>query len=195
MLIANLRFLFTLLTGLALLPAPAQADAITDAIRKGGVALLIRHATAPGTGDPEDFKQDDCSTQRNLSDAGRDEARRLGAQLKALGLKPGEVLTSQWCRCRETATLAFGATRDWPALNSFFRDRDTAPRQTAEVLARIATIKPGDRPLVLVTHQVMITAVTGVYPQSGEVVVVAPERNGGKIGLRVVGSIKPDTIK
>jgi len=191
MLIANLRFLLALLTGLALLPAPAQADAITDAIRKGGVALLIRHATAPGTGDPENFKQDDCSTQRNLSDAGRDEARRLGAQLKALGLKQGEVLTSQWCRCRETATLAFGGARDWPALNSFFRDRDSAPRQTAEVLARIGKTRPGERPLVLITHQVVVTAVTGIYPQPGEVVVVAPTREAGKSGLKIIGSIRP----
>ncbi len=189
--IAITRYLFILLAGMTLHASPARADVATEAIRKGGVALLIRHATAPGNFDPENFKQDDCSTQRNLSDAGRDEARRIGAHLKTLGLKPGEVLTSQWCRCRDTATLAFGAARDWPALNSFIRDRDSAPRQTADVLARIGRIKPGEKPLVLITHQVVVTAVTGIYPQSGEVVVVAPTREAGKSGLKVIGSIKP----
>lgn len=190
-----MRLLITLLATLSLLPSFARADAATDAIRKGGVALLMRHATAPGTGDPENFKQDDCSTQRNLSEAGRDEARRIGAHLKALGLKPGEVLTRQWCRCRETATLAFGGARDWPALNSFIRDRDSAPKQVSEVQARIGKIKPGDKPLVLVTHQVMVTALSGIYPQSGEVVVVAPVREGGKHALKVIGSIKPEVAR
>lgn len=190
-----MRLLITLLTTLSLLPSFARADAATDAIGKGGVALLMRHATAPGTFDPDNFKLDDCTTQRNLSDAGRAEARRIGAHLKALGLNPGEVLTSQWCRCRETAALAFGGARDWPALNSFIRERDKAPKQVSEVQARIGKLRPGDKPLVLVTHQVVITAVTGIYPQSGEVVVVAPERSGGKIGFRVVGSIKPDVAR
>lgn len=190
-----MRLLIILLATLSLLPSFARADAVTDAIRKGGVALLIRHATAPGTGDPENFRLNDCSTQRNLSDVGRDEARRIGAHLKALGLQPGEVLTSQWCRCRETATLAFGAARDWPALNSFFRDRDTAPSQTGDVLARIGKLKPGDEPLVLVTHQVMVTALTNIYPQSGEIVVVAPLREGGKPALKVIGNIKPELAK
>ncbi len=190
-----MRLLITLLTVVALLPSFARADAATDAVRKGGVALLIRHATAPGTFDPDNFKLDDCATQRNLSDAGRDEARRIGAHLKTLGLQTGEVLTSQWCRCRETAALAFGGARDWPALNSFIRDRDSAPRQTGEVLARLLKIKPGDKPLVLVTHQVMVTALSGIYPQSGEVVVVAPTREGGKGGLKVLGSIKPEAAK
>ena len=91
--------------------------------------------------------------------------------------------------------MAFGAARDWPALNSFFRDRDTAPSQPAEVLARIGKIKPGDKPLVLVTHQVIVTALTNIYPQSGEVVVVAPVREGGKPALMVIGSIKPELAK
>jgi phosphohistidine phosphatase SixA len=164
---------------------------VADALRAGGVVLLMRHATAPGTGDPETFKVDDCSTQRNLSPEGRDEARRMGAQLKQLGLAAGEVLTSQWCRCRETALLAFGGGRDWPMLNSFLRDRDSEPRQTRAVLERIARVKPGDAPLVLVTHQLIVTAVTGIYPQSGEVVVVAPARKDGKPGVRVLGSVKP----
>lgn len=194
-------FVFTLAATLA------HAGPAEEAIRAGGVALLIRHATAPGTGDPEQFKLVDCSTQRNLSDAGRSEARRIGAHLRKLGLKPGEVLTSQWCRCRDTAQLAFSRTiggagsaggpagaariRDWPALNSFLRDRDNEAARRDAITARIGTLKPGSAPLVLVTHQLIITSVTGVFPASGEVVVVAPD---GK-GIKVIGTIKPETIQ
>ena len=173
---------------LCLLAPYAQADAVSDAMRTGGVAILIRHATAPGNFDPPGFRIDDCATQRNLSAEGRAEAQRIGSHLKSLGLKPGEVLTSQWCRCRDTASLAFGTARDWPALNSFISARESEAAQVAEVRARIARIKPGEAPLVLVTHQVMVTAISGIYPQSGEAVVVAPERKGG---LRVIGSIAP----
>ncbi len=190
-----MRLLPALFGFLVLFSPHVRADAIADALRAGGVAVLMRHATAPGTFDPEGFRLDDCATQRNLSAAGRDEAQRIGAHLKVLGLAPGEVLTSQWCRCRETATLAFGAARDWPALNSFLRARDDEPRQVAEVIARINAIKPGDKPLVMVTHQVMVSAVAGVYPQSGEAVVVAPAHEDGKAGVRVIGSIKPDAAK
>ena len=180
------------LTMLLMLTAHARADAVADAIKAGGVAILMRHASAPGTFDPEHFRLDDCATQRNLSDAGRDEARRIGLQMKSLGLAPVEVLSSQWCRCRETAALAFGAARDWPALNSFLRNRGTEHKQTAEILARIAGIKPAARPLVLVTHQVIITAVTGIYANSGDAVVVAPLRRDGKAGVRVIGTVKPE---
>jgi phosphohistidine phosphatase SixA len=191
-----MRRLATLLTLLVWLASPgARADAVTDALRAGGVALLMRHATAPGNFDPEGFRLDDCATQRNLSAEGRAEARRIGAHLKRFGLVPGEVLSSQWCRCRETAVLAFGSAQDWPALNSFVRSQDNASRQTAEVLARIARLRPGQRPLVLVTHQVVVTAVTGVFPQSGEVVVVAPALEGGRPQVRVIGSLRPEAAK
>ncbi len=192
---AAMRRIFLLIT-LVLVCAPqVRADAIADAARSGGVALLMRHATAPGTFDPDGFRLDQCQTQRNLSDAGRDEARRIGAHLNARGLFPGEVLTSQWCRCRDTATLAFGAARDWPALNSFVRNRDSEAQQVAEVLERLAKMKPGDKPLALVTHQVIVTGVSGVYPQSGEVVVVTAARQNGKVVVKVIGSIKPDEAK
>ncbi|MBL8378568.1 MAG: histidine phosphatase family protein [Burkholderiales bacterium] len=167
----------------------AAATPIDEALRAGGVVLLIRHATAPGTGDPPGFRLDDCATQRNLSAAGRAEAQAIGARLRGLGLKNAEVLTSQWCRCRETARLAFGEARDWPALNSFFQDPRDKDAQVQQVMVRIAKTRRGDRPLVLVTHQVVVTAVSGVYPQSGEVVVVAPAREGG---VRVIGSLKPE---
>ena len=192
---AAMRRIFLLIT-LVLVCAPqVRADAIADAARSGGVALLMRHATAPGTFDPDGFRLNDCPTQRNLSDAGRDEARRIGAHLKKRGIIPGEVLTSQWCRCRETAALAFGAARDWPALNSFVSNRDSEAQQVAEVLERLASMKPGDKPLALVTHQVIVTGVSGVYPESGEVIVMTAARQDGKVVVKVIGSIKPDEAK
>ena len=155
----------------------------------------MRHATAPGNFDPEGLKLDDCSTQRNLSAKGGTRRAASASHLKGLGLAPGGVLTSQWCRCRETATLAFGAARDRPAPNSFLRARESEATQVAEVLARIAAIKSGDKPLVLVTHQVMVTAITGVYPQSGEVVAATPARKDGKAGVTVIGSVSPNAAK
>jgi len=187
-----MRNAFALLALLALpfaVSAPALADAVGDALRAGGVAILIRHATAPGTFDPEGFRINECATQRNLSAEGREEARRIGANFRSLGLVAGEVLTSQWCRCRDTAQLAFGGARDWAALNSFIGAREKEAAQVAEVMARIAQIRPGDKPLVLVTHQVMVTAITGIYPQSGEAVVVAPARKDGRDAVTVIGRV------
>ena len=185
-----MRTALALLFAWFLVPAVA-ADPVAAALKAGGVAVVMRHATAPGTYDPEGFRLEDCSTQRNLSEEGRAEARRIGERFRQLGLEPGEVLTSQWCRCRETARLAFGAAADWPALNSFARDRAGEERQLAEIRARILALKAGQRPLVLVTHQVVVTALSGVFPQSGEAVVLAPGTEDGKPVLRVVGSIRP----
>ena len=190
-----MRTALALLCILLSFPVPAHADAVTDALRAGGVAVLMRHATAPGTFDPDGFKLNDCATQRNLSAEGREEARRIGANFKTMGVVPGEVLTSQWCRCRDTAQLAFGAAREWPALNSFIGARESEAAQVAEILARIARVRPGDKPLILVTHQVVVTAITGVFPQSGEAVVVVPARKDGKDAVNVIGSLQPPAAR
>ena len=190
-----MRRAFACLALLLSISAPVRADPVADALRAGGVAVLIRHATAPGTNDPEGFKIGDCTTQRNLSEEGREEARRIGVNLKSIGLVPGEVLTSQWCRCRDTASLAFGTARDWPALNSFVSTREKESAQVAEVSARIARIRPGDKPIVLVTHQVVITAISGAFPQSGEAVIVAPTHKVGKETLTIIGRIRQESAR
>jgi phosphohistidine phosphatase SixA len=156
-----------------LLAAPAVADeAGWEAARQPGAVLLMRHALAPGTGDPADFELGDCSTQRNLSDQGREQARRIGEALRRNGIAIDPVLTSQWCRCRETAELLdLGPVDDLPALNSFFQDRSTAPAQTEEALSYLRTL-PDDRQPLLVTHQVNISALAGTSTRSGEVIVV-----------------------
>lgn len=147
-------------------------------LRDGGVAILLRHAqTVPGIGDPPGFRLGACDTQRNLSAQGRAAAARFGERMSVAGVRFSQVLTSQWCRCRDTATAITGTAEDWPALNSFFDDRSTEARQSAEVRKRIAAIKRGET-LLLVTHQVNITALTGVVPAMGEAVVVRAGKGG-----------------
>jgi phosphohistidine phosphatase SixA len=176
--------LLTLILAL-LMPAIAAADPLAG-WRTPGVIALMRHATAPGTGDPSGFRLDACETQRNLSQAGRAEARAIGAGLRAANISFDAVWTSQWCRCRDTATeLGLGPEVDVPALGSFFDDRSTAGAQTAETLALLAA-NAGKR-LLLVTHQVNITALTGVVPRSGEIVLT--RMVGGR--LEVIDRLPP----
>jgi len=159
----------------------ASEAELWKALRGGGHVVLMRHAIAPGTGDPANFQIGDCATQRNLDDTGRAQARATGAALRDNGVTEVEVRASQWCRTTETAELlGLGPVIADPHLNSFFSNRDRAPEQTAAVRATIATVAPGSPTRVLVTHQVNITALTGVYPRSGEIVVVRPTPEGGE---------------
>jgi phosphohistidine phosphatase SixA len=156
----------------------AATDSPVDRLRTGGV-LLLRHAIAPGFGDPAGFRIDDCSTQRNLSRAGRQQASAIGAWLRARGVSRAKVYSSQWCRCLETAELLdLGDVSPLPALNSFFqRPEDRALNLSA--LRRFLVDQPlQNEPLVLVTHQVTVTALTGVFPSSGEGVVATLGENG-----------------
>lgn len=168
--------------------ATAEVEALWAALRQGDAVAIMRHATAPGTGDPADFRLEECTTQRNLSEAGRAQARAIGAQFRAHGIARAEVYSSQWCRSLETARLLeLGPVEPLPALNSFFSQRDQGPPQTAEIKQFLAT-RQSDEPLVLVTHQVNITALTEVFPRSGEVVVILP---GTDAEVRVLGRIPP----
>lgn len=168
--------------------AQAQApDAATWAALGADGIVLFRHALAPGTGDPPHFRLGDCATQRNLSAEGRAQARRLGERLRARGIRIGAVRTSQWCRTRETAELAFpGQVAEAPAFNSFFGDAANSAPQSAAARAELAAWR-GPGVLVVVTHQVNITALTGVYPASGEGVVLRADGEG----VAVVGRLPP----
>lgn len=184
-----LRILAMLCGLMWLAPALAGQAELLDALRRSGHILLLRHAvTEPGLGDPQNFVLGDCATQRNLSAAGRVQARALGQWLRTQGIPVGEVRSSQWCRCLDTARLAFAPELEiqpWPALNSFFGDRGREPKQRAEVLAALAPRMEANR--VWVTHQVNITSLTGVFPAMGEIVVIRP----GAQGLEVVGRFVP----
>ena len=140
--------------------------------RKSGGVLLIRHAaTESGIGDPPGFVIGQCRTQRNLSEAGRQASRAMGAWLQAQNFKPDAVRSSQWCRCQDTARLAFGAYEDWPALNSTFAGQGDPTAQQQALRERLQAL-PAGRTEVWVTHQVIMTGLTGTYPGLGEGFVV-----------------------
>ena len=171
----RLTALAALLTAALALPAPASGQDASEAwaaLQQPGTVAIMRHALAPGGGDPANFALGDCSTQRNLNDAGREQARRIGQAFRDQSIAVDRVLTSQWCRCRDTAELLdLAPVEDFPALNSFFEDRSTRDQQTAAVRDFLADAPDGEK-LILVTHQVNITALTDVFPSSGEVIVI-----------------------
>jgi phosphohistidine phosphatase SixA len=177
----RLTALAALLAAALALPQPAAAQDAEEAwaaLKQPGTVAIMRHALAPGGGDPANFDLGDCATQRNLNDAGRDQARRIGRAFRDQGIQVDRVLTSQWCRCRDTAELLdLAPVEDFPALNSFFQDRSTRDQQT-EAVRDFLREAPNDEKLVLVTHQVNITALTDVFPSSGEVVVIEVANDG-----------------
>jgi phosphohistidine phosphatase SixA len=175
-----------LLIATLLLAGPLHAEGLA-LLRVPGVHAIMRHAQAPGGGDPPGFRIDAPETQRRLSDEGRAQAREAGAAIRATGATVETVLTSQWDRCRETARLLdLGPVADAPALNSFFQDRSTRDAQTNATRALIAAL-PEDANAMLVTHQVNVTALTGVFPASGEIVLF--RMTGGAI--EVLDRVRP----
>jgi phosphohistidine phosphatase SixA len=170
--------------------AAASALAGNDVAVGGIDVVLVRHATAPGVGDPPNIRLGDCATQRNLSAQGRDEARKLGEEFRKREVHVGAILTSQWCRTRETARLAFPneRIRDEPAFNSWFGN---VPVESESQLARARKILQnwkGPGVLVVVTHAVNINALVGVATAPAEAVVLRKDATGG---LSVVGTFRP----
>jgi len=176
---------------LLLATAPALAEEEPWALlRKGGHVVLVRHAqTTDGIGDPPGMRLDDCTTQRNLSEEGRSQARRIGAEFRQFRVPVDQVLSSEWCRCVETAGFAFGGTADvWPALNNLFGRPENRQKQIDELAARIAQWR-GKGNLVLVTHGSTILALTRVGVQMGEMLILAPKADGrfalvGRLSVR-----------
>jgi broad specificity phosphatase PhoE len=165
---------------LALAAAPsARADEpLWELLERGGQVVLIRHAiTTPGAGDPPGMRVDDCQTQRNLTDAGRGHARRVGEAVRARGIAIDRVLSSPWCRCLETARLAFGRAEKWAPLSNLFGRPDNRADQVRQMQAIAGERRAGGN-LVLVTHGSTIAALTGIRPDMGEVVVVTPQGEG-----------------
>ena len=174
-----------LLLGVCLHGAAIAADDWHSVVP--GSIVLFRHALAPGGGDPPNHTLDDCSTQRNLSEEGRTQARRIGAEFKQRRIEVGAVWSSQWCRTRDTADLAFpGKRTDQPVFNSFFNESHVAAARTQDARQLLSQWR-GPGVLVVVTHQVNITGLTDVVPSSGEGVVIKPTATG----LQLVGRIRP----
>jgi phosphohistidine phosphatase SixA len=167
-------------------------DAVAERLREPGAVLLIRHALAPGIGDPANFQLGDCATQRNLNDEGRRQARAIGDWLRGRGIAQARVYSSQWCRCLETAALLdLGPVTELPALNSFFEHPAERDGRLAE-LRRFLAAQPRDGGLlVLVTHQVTISAVSGTFADSGTGVLMARGEGGRleRIGTLAFGVV------
>lgn len=160
--------------------------------REGGNVFLMRHAsTEPGTGDPPNFTLGNCATQRNLSERGRREAKLVGERFASEKVQLTRVRSSAWCRCIDTAQLAFGESKPqvWPALNSFFQGQGDGDAQGREVLQAVAALRASDN-WMLVTHQVNITQLTGVHPAMGEILLTRPV-SGTAPSLRVLARWTP----
>ncbi len=174
---------------LALYSSAGQAsdEQAWAALREGRAVLLMRHAIAPGTGDPANFQLGDCSTQRNLDQTGREQARRWGVVLRAQQITP-QLLSSRWCRAQDTLReMDLGAVQALPALDSLFQTPAAAREQTAQLVAQINAYAM-DAPRVMVSHQVNITALTGIFPASGEGLILALPLT---VPAQVLARVKP----
>ena len=156
----------------------AEDDGVWRRLRAGGLVIFMRHgATEPGLGDPAGYRLGDCATQRNLSPAGIEDSRRVGARFAAERVPIGRVYTSPWCRCRDTAIAAFGRAEDWEPLSSFFDFPHHEAEFTERVRKRIGQYgrrNPGGN-VVMVTHNVNIAALSRHSVATGEMVLMRPD--------------------
>jgi phosphohistidine phosphatase SixA len=181
------------LAGVAVFAACAahadDAQTLWSKLASGGNIILLRHAqTEPGSGDPPDFALGNCKTQRNLSEVGRAQAKRIGEALRARAVVVRRVRSSEFCRCLDTAQLAFGKVEPWPALNSIFETSAQNDARVAALKQYLSEQLSNEGNDVLVTHNVNISAATGIGPAMGEMVIVAPD---GKGGFSVLGRLLP----
>lgn len=187
------RLIVFLLIGWVLLVAQsavAQDENLYAALRAGGVVGLMRHARAPGTDDPPNFRLGDCATQRNLSAEGREQAAAVGRRLREHGVETARVVASEWCRCIDTAELlGLGPVEQQADFNSLVSYPGQGSEMTRRARAWLAAQDLRAMTTLVVTHQVNIGALVGSYPQEGEIVVVRPTAEGG---LEVIGTIGLD---
>ena len=155
--------------------------------QEGNKIILIRHSLAPGGGDPVGFKIDDCKTQRNLNKKGINQSKKIGKLFRNNKVIIDQVLSSQWCRCKDTAKYAFRNFKEFTALNSTFQSpyNKNEPKQLKELYNFVKKWDGKGKNLVLVTHYSIITAITNAVPSSGEIVIT--DKN-----FEVLGSIQTD---
>jgi broad specificity phosphatase PhoE len=182
----------TTMTALALLlvwasiSAAQATEPIWEALRAPGSVVVLRHSYAPGAFDPPTARLDDCSTQRNLDENGRTQARRIGEAFRKNGIAVGSVLSSPRCRCLDTARLAFEREpQSWEPLQGALNDEERRRRQLVEIRKAIAAHREGP-PLVLVTHGSVVNDLTGLNVRMGAFVVMRREADGRH---RVVGEL------
>ena len=159
-------------------------DKILESLKEGGKIIFIRHAYAPGGGDPQNFNINDCSTQRNLSNEGINQSKLIGEFFKTNKIKIDKVLSSEWCRCKDTAKFAFNDFETFDALNSFFSAKfvKNEKKQIKELKNYIKNWK-SNKNLILVTHYVVISSMLNIAVSSGEIVI--SDKN-----YEIIGSIE-----
>ena len=164
---------------LLLIASPASgSDELWELLRGGGQVVLIRHPlTTPGAGDPAGFRLEDCTTQRNLSEEGREHAKRIGEAFRLHRVPIERVLTSPWCRCVETASLAFGKAEILPALSNLFGRSENRQKQVDALTPLVGERRAGGN-LVLVTHGSTILALTRIPANMGDIMVLTPHGEG-----------------
>ena len=176
-----LKYLIIILTSLN---TPIKADLNTNLLNQledGGKLIFIRHAYAPGGGDPDNFNLNDCSTQRNLNYEGRKQAKYIGEFFKKNKIKIDKVLSSEWCRCKETARIAFKNFSTNNFLNSFYSSKYAKNKdKQIKLLKNYVKKLESDKNLILITHYVLIFEVLNYAPSSGEIVV--SDKNFNMIG-------------
>ena len=142
--------------------------AIASETRFDGTVIFLRHALAPGTGDPSNFDIDDCQNQRNLDDTGRQQARAIGKRIASAKLNLAGIYSSEWCRCLETAILLdLGAVSPFDGLNSFYQNHAPRDATLAKLYSKLANLPKNGAPIIMVTHYVTIHAVTNIAVPSG----------------------------
>ena len=172
---------------LVVMNAHANEDDLIKLMKSGGHIVMIRHAYAPGSGDPANFKIGDCATQRNLDDRGRSQARAIGDWLRSKGIKDAKIYSSQWCRCLETATLlGLGPVAELPALDSFYGKPQNREPDIKALRSFIATLPADGELIIFVTHYVTILEITGEGVSPGEGVVLKIKEGGA---YDVLGSL------
>ena len=169
----------------------ATASELSDLLKKSDHVLLMRHALAPGIGDPAGYKLQDCKTQRNLDAKGREQAQKTGQWLKMQGVGNALVFSSAWCRCKETAeNLAFGTPMLEVSLNSFFDNMRQGPQSNLNLQKFIGSQlkSKGDKALILVTHHVNIAEFTGANIGSGDMVLAQVNAAGKMVSFKIYPS-------
>ena len=165
-----MKWLITIVLLLNVALAQAESALAKVIAETGANVMFMRHALAPGYGDPSHFDVNDCATQRNLDATGRAQAKALGKVLRQHQINFDEIKSSQWCRCQETARLLdVGKVMPFTGLNSFFEEHADREETLRQLKSYLDSLKPNEM-VLLVTHQVVISAVTGIYAPSGGVV-------------------------
>ncbi len=179
-----LRFFLIIFISLTSLVKADLNKKLINQLEEGGKLIFIRHAYAPGSGDPDNFNLNDCSTQRNLSKEGQRQAEYIGEFFRNNKVKIDQVLSSEWCRCKETAKIAFKNFSTNSFLNSFYSSKFAKNKDKQVKALKEYTEKfKSDKNLVLVTHYVLISEILNYGPSSGEIVV-------SNKNLNIIGSLK-----